>query len=199
MSEGRRVSKGSEGPRAAAASPGERAARGLEAARGERNLLERLVARIPGFGGFQERELRRDVDKLQREHLSEAVHRVKRRARDAARAYTDAGRIGVLDRFDRLDRRLDRLGESIRFADYGTTGLFAVEKIDEADLQQLYEHDLAILDDLDLLAAKVEELPPPSEGDPAAALDAILDAVVGVEAKWSRRETEISRVVQTGR
>jgi hypothetical protein len=184
------MSEGSEGPRAA---------RGLEAARGERNLLERLIARIPGFGGFQERELRRDVDKLQREYLSEAVHRVKRRARDAARAYTDAGRIGVLDRFGRLEGRLDRLGESIRFADYGTSGLFAVEKIGEAELQGLYEHDLALLDDLDLLAAKVDELPPPGDGDPAAALDAILGVVADVEAKWSRRETEISRVVQTGR
>lgn len=192
------MSEGSEGPRAAA-SPGERAARGLEAARGERNLLERLVARIPGFGGFQERELRRDVDKLQREHLAESVHRVKRRARDAARAYTDAGQIGVLDRFDRLDRRLDRLAESIRFADYGTTGLYAVEKIGEAELGRLYEYDLALLDDLDLLAARVEELPPPGDGDPAAVLDSILGVVGDLEAKWSRRDTEISRVVQTGR
>lgn len=193
------MSEGSEGPRAAAASPGERAARGLEAARGERNLLERLIARIPGFGGFQERELRRDVDKLQREHLAEEVHRLKRRAREVARAYTDAGRIGVLDRFDRLDRRLDRLGETIRFADYGATGLFAVEKIGEAELGQLYEHDLALIDDLDALAAEVDELPPPGESDPAAALDAVLAHVDRIGETWSRRDTAISRVVQTGR
>ena len=193
------MSEGSGGPGVPSASPGARAARGLEAARGERNLLERLAARLPGFGGFQERELRRDVDKLQREQLAASVHALKRRAREAARAYTDAGRIGALDRFDRLDRRLDRLGESIRFADYGATGLFAVEKIGEAELQELYEVDLSLLDDVDALVVEVEELPPPREADPAAALEAVLALLAQVEEKWSRREAAISRVVQTGR
>lgn len=174
-------------------------ARGLDAAREQRNLLERLMARLPGFGGFQDRELRRDVDKLQREHLAKAVHDVKRRSREAAGAYTDAGQIGVLDRFDRLDRRLDRLGESIRHTDYGASGLFSVEKIGAEELQRLYDFDLSLLDDVDALASRVEELPPPREGDPAAALDAALALLVRVEGKWSDRETVISRVVETGR
>lgn len=172
---------------------------GLDAAREQRNLLERLMARLPGFGGFQDRELRRDVDKLQREHLAKAVHDVKRRSREAAGAYTDAGQIGVLDRFDRLDRRLDRLGESIRHTDYGASGLFSVEKIGAEELQRLYDFDLSLLDDVDALASRVEELPPPREGDPAAALDAALALLARVEGKWSDRETVISRVVQTGR
>jgi hypothetical protein len=174
-------------------------AQGLDAAREQRNLLERLMARLPGFGGFQDRELRRDVDKLQREHLAKAVHDVKRRAREAAGAYTDAGQIGVLDRFDRLDRRLDRFGESIRHTDYGASGLFAVEKIGAEELQRLYDFDLSLLDDVDALASRVEELPPPREGDPAAALEAALALLSRVESKWSERETVISRVVQTGR
>ncbi|HEX2164973.1 MAG TPA: hypothetical protein VHM02_13595 [Thermoanaerobaculia bacterium] len=172
---------------------------GVAAAREQRSFLERLTARIPGFAGFAERELRRDVDRRQREHLAGAVHELKRRAREAAGAYVDAGQIGLLDRFDRLDRRLDRLGESIRFADYGASGLFDTEKIGAAELQRLYEFDLSLLDDLEALTAKVEELPPPREGDPDAALAAVLDLLAGIEAKWSERETVISRVVQTGR
>lgn len=178
---------------------GDRASRGLEAAREQRSFLERLTARIPGYRGFAERELRRDVDRRQREHLAGAVHELKRRAREVAGAYTDAGQIGLLDRFDRFDRRLDRLGESIRFADYGASGLFDTEKIGAAELQRLYEFDLSLLDDLEGLTEKVEELPPPREGDPGAALQAVLDLLAGVEAKWSERETVISRVVQTGR
>lgn len=173
--------------------------RGFEAATGERNVLERLMARLPGFRGFAERELRRDVDRLQREHLAHAAHGLKRRSREVAGAYTDAGKIGVLDRFDRLDRRLDRLAESIRFADYGASGLFATEKIDAGDLQRLYEFDLSLLDDLDDLEARIEDLPPPGEGDPGAALEAALDRLQEVEGKWSERETIISRVVETAR
>lgn len=172
---------------------------GVAAAREQRNFLERLAARIPGFAGFAERELRRDVDRRQREHLAGRVHELKRQARAVAGAYTDAGRIGVLDRFDRLDRRLDRLGESIRFADYGASGLFDTEKVHAPELAQLYELDLSLLDDLEALGGLVEELPPPHEGDPDAALEAALGRLGDLEAKWSRRETVISRVVETGR
>lgn len=174
-------------------------ARGLDAAREDRNLLERLIARIPGFGGFQERELRRDVDKLQREHLAKRVHEIKHRSRAVAGAYTDAGQIGLLDRFDRLDRRLDRLGETIRFADYGASGLFSTEKIGEDELARLYEFDLALLDDLDEIEAAVEELPPPGEGDAKAALEATLARLERLERQWRERETVISRVVVTER
>jgi len=67
---------------------------GYDEAKGQRNLLERIAAKIPGFRGFQDRELRRDVDRLEREHLASEVGRLKAVVRERARAYTDAGRIG---------------------------------------------------------------------------------------------------------
>ena len=176
---------------------------GFEQARAQRNVLERLIDRIPGFRGFQDRELRRDVDKLQREHLAAEVGRVKAALREHARAYTDAGRIGVLDRFERLDRRLDGLALSIRHADYGASGLFAPEKVSEADLARLYEFDLSLLDDLAALARLASQVPPPGggaapgDGEPEAALDAVLAQVRATETKWRGRESVISKVVQT--
>ena len=80
---------------------------GYEGAKAQRNLLERLGAMIPGFRGFQDRELRRDVDKLEREHLAAEIGRLKGSLRERARAYTDAGRIGSLQTFDRLDRQME--------------------------------------------------------------------------------------------
>lgn len=170
---------------------------GFEEAKAQRNFLERLIERIPGFGGFQDRELRRDVDKLQREHMAATVTSLKGRAREIARDYTDAGKIGILDRFERLDRRLDGLSQSIRHADYGTTGLFAPVKIDEPKLAALYEFDLSLLDDLTVLERRIEEIPPPGSGEPEQALDAVLQQVRTVEEKWGRREQVIAKVVQT--
>lgn len=172
---------------------------GFEAAKGQRNFLERLMEKIPGFRGFQDRELRRDVDKMQREHMAGEVQGLKTRLRDHARDYTDAGQIGVLDRFERLDRRLDGLSQSIRFADYGATGLFDSVKVGEAELTRLYEFDLALLDDLAALERGVAAIPAPRSDDPEAALDALLATVRGVEETWGRREQVISDVVQTGR
>src|SRR3954467_8449498 len=99
-------------------------ANGYEEARGQRNWLERLGDKIPGYRGFQDRELRRDVDRQLREHLAAELGRLKGAARDHARAYTDARKRAALNGFARLDRQLDGLSQAIRFSDYGAAGLF---------------------------------------------------------------------------
>ena len=58
---------------------------GFDEAQIRRNWLERLGEKIPGFRGFQDRELRREVDKLQREYLSAETLRLKSTVRDHAR------------------------------------------------------------------------------------------------------------------
>jgi hypothetical protein len=171
---------------------------GYEEARGQRNVLERLVDKIPGFRGFQDRELRRDVDKMQREHLSAELGQLKSEVRDKARRYTDAGKIGALGGFDRLERLIDGLSQAVRFADYGASGFFDPVKIGDAELQRLYEFDLAVLDDLAGLGSAVAALPAPGSEDPAGALDRILQQARTLEDKWKQRELVISNVVQAG-
>lgn len=169
---------------------------GFDEAREERNWLERLAAKIPGFKGFMNRELRRETDKMQREHLAEELGRLKGRGRELAREYTDVGKIGVLDGFERLDRRLDGLSQSIRFADYGLTGLFDAVKIDESDLEKLYEFDLSILDDLEAVGAGLSAIPSPGDGDPDEALAVVSQQLSELTDKWSRRETVINNAVE---
>jgi hypothetical protein len=170
---------------------------GFEEAKAQRNVLERLGDKIPGFRGFQDRELRRDVDKLQREHISGEIGRVKTALRDRARAYTDAGQIALLGPFDRLDRQLDGLSQSVRFADYGASGLFDAVKIGEAELQRLYEFDLSLLDDLGALKTAAGSIPAPGgQADAGAALDQVQQQVRAIEEKWRGRERVISNVVR---
>lgn len=169
---------------------------GFEEAKSQRNWLERLGEKIPGFRGFRDRELRRDVDKMQREHMAAEVGRVKGKLRETARDYTDAGKIAILDRFERLDRRFDGLSQSIRFADYGATGLFDAVKIGEEELARIYEFDVSLLDDIAELEGATDRVPPPDGGDAESALDSLLAAVRATEAKWARREEVISNVVQ---
>jgi hypothetical protein len=171
---------------------------GYEQAKGTRNVLERLGEKIPGFRGFQDRELRRDVDKLQREHLAGELGRLKGIVRDKARSYTDAGQIGALNGFDRLDRQIDGLAQEVRFADYGATGIFDPVKIGEPELQRLYEFDLSVLDDLSALAADLDAVPAPAAD--SAAPDALTRAQQRLSAlsdKWHQRKQVISDVVRS--
>lgn len=171
---------------------------GYEEARASRNFLERLGEKIPGYRGFQDRELRRDVDRLLREHLASELGRLKSVLRDRARAFTDAGKIGALNGFDRLDRQVDGLSQAIRFSDYGATGLFDPVKIGEAELARLYEFDLSVVDDAAQLESDIAALPAPGAEDPAPALERLQQAVRALDGKWRQREQVIGAAVQSG-
>jgi hypothetical protein len=169
---------------------------GYEDARAHRNVLEKLGEKIPGYRGFQDRELRRDVDRLHREHLASELGRLKAALRDGARAYTDAGKIGALTGFDRLDRQLDGLSQAVRFSDYGATGLFDPVKIGEPELQKLYEFDLSMVDDLARIEAGIAAVPRPGGDDPGAALGQLQQEVRALDDLWKRREQVIGNAVQ---
>jgi hypothetical protein len=170
---------------------------GFDEAKAQRNWLERLGEKIPGFRGFQDRELRREVDKKQREYLAASIGELKRGVRNQAQAYTDAGQIGSLHLFDRLDRRLDGLAQAIRFSDYGATGFFDVEKVGEPELEKLYEFDLSVLDDLRALEESLSAIAAPGAGDPVAGVEGALEKLTGLEEKWSGRRTVINDIVET--
>jgi len=169
---------------------------GIEEARGQRNWLERLGAAIPGYRGFQDRELRRDVDHTLREHLADELGRLKGLLRDGSRGWVDAGKLGALNGFDRLDRQLDGLSQAIRFSDYGASGLFDAVKIGEPELQRLYEFDGSVVDDLAQLESEIAALPAPGGDDPAPALDHLLQQARALDGKWRQRGQVISNAVQ---
>jgi hypothetical protein len=169
---------------------------GYEQAKGQRNLLERLGAMIPGYRGFQDRELRRDVDKAQREHLASELGRAKSALSSRARDYTDAGQIAALGAFGRIDRQLDGLQQTIRFSDYGASGLFDPVKIDEPALERLYAFDLSIVEDLGAVEQAIAAVPAPGSGDSGPALDRVRELVHALDDKWRQRRDVIGQVVQ---
>lgn len=170
---------------------------GFDEAKAQRNWLERLGEKIPGFRGFQDRELRREVDKLQREYLATSIGDLKDTVRDRAQRYTDAGQIGVLDLFGRLDQRLDGLSQAIRFSDYGLTGFFDVEKIGESELEKIYQFDLSLLGEIAVLAESLSGIPAPGSESPSAAIEAALGQLSELEEKWAERGTVINDIVHT--
>lgn len=166
-------------------------------ARANRNSLERLGEKIPGYRGFQDRELRRDVDRSLREHLAAELGRLKAMLRDRARAFTDAGKLGALNGFDRLDRQIDGLSQAVRFSDYGATGLFDPVKIRDGELERLYQFDLSVVDDLAQLESEIAALPAPGGDDPGPALDRLQQSARALDGKWRQREQVIGAAVDS--
>lgn len=169
----------------------------FEQAKSQRNWLERLGEKIPGFRGFQDRELRRDCDRMLREHLALELEGVKAKARERARALTDAGAIAALGPAERLDRRLEGLAQAIRFTDYGATGLFDVAKVGEPELERLYAFDAGLLEEVATIDAAVAAVPANADDAPAAVNDA-LGLVAALEDKWANRRQILTSALPRG-
>lgn len=124
----------------------------------QRNWIERLTEKIPGYTGYVDRERRRDIDKLHRERVADRVRALKAPLTDLMREMTSSGRLMEVGPIDSVIKKLDRLENRVRFASYGYSGFFDVVKIEEAQLDSIYRFDLALVEHVDKLAAKANEL-----------------------------------------
>ncbi len=125
---------------------------------GGRNWLERLSSKIPGYSGYVDRERRRDIDKLHREHLADRLRALKSPLTDVIRELTGSGRLFEVGPVDAAIKRLDHLENRVRFASYGYAGFFDVVKIEQQQLDSIYQFDLALVDHVDKIEAKLAEL-----------------------------------------
>jgi hypothetical protein len=168
---------------------------GLESARERRNFLERIGAKIPGFRGYLEAELRREVDKIQRDWLAAQVDRGREALQGQIRDWSRSGNLANLDLAASVEKGLDRLANRIRHADYGSSGFFDVVKIGEGELDRLYAFDLALIGTVENLADRIEMLPgTAAEPD----LRALLDAVHAADRQFDERATVFEDVTKTG-
>jgi len=168
---------------------------GLERARERRNILEQLGAKIPGFRGYLERELRREVDKLQRDWLANEIDRARFAMNGKIRDWTRNGRLDALDLAASIEKGLDRLANRIRHADYGSSGFFDAVKIGEAELDRIYAFDLALAETVEYLALQVEQLPESADDQ---MLSRLLDATQGADRKFDERATVFEEVTMKG-
>jgi hypothetical protein len=139
----------------------------LDKARAGQNQLERIANAIPGFAGYRERELRRDADRLQREHLASRLDACKKTLNDLANTATRSGSLDAINDIETARKRLDKITNRIRYADRGYAGFFDAIKVDEAVLGRVYEFDLGLLAGVDAVAAAAD----------AKAMTAAVDAI----------------------
>jgi hypothetical protein len=149
----------------------------------EKNWLEKLADKIPGLSGYQAREARRDTDKRLREFVAGQLDSVIGRVEDAKLALTNQGNLAALNEVGLLHRRLQGIRDSIRFATYGYAGLFDQAKIREAELDQIYAHDLRLVEAATALKALVED-PAHTPADALAAVQGLDDLVAQRKHLW---------------
>jgi hypothetical protein len=134
------------------------------------DIFKKLASKIPGFKGYIERSNRRDADKLVRETVAKRFEEQWQRVSALQRDFISRGEIGLVDDLEAAGIKLRTFADRIRRASYGYAGFFDAIKINEQELNQLYEYDLKMLDLGDDVARAVDhvEMSIGSDGLPAA-------------------------------
>lgn len=159
-----------------------------------RNWIEELAGKIPGYAGYAARERRRDVDKLHREHLADRLRSGKTPINNLIRELSTEGRLFEVGPLDRLLKKLDRLENRVRFASYGYAGFFDIIKIDEPELQSLYEFDRALTGRVEEIETQIGALP--TLAGEAEALKKSAAALEGVLDDFDRTFDQRSRMIE---
>jgi hypothetical protein len=127
-------------------------------AKSQMRLSERIAAALPGFRGYKEKELRRESDKLIRNHLSLKLSKAKDNVKSISQRIADKRYLDLLADVDRLNAKMDRITEKINHASYGYSGFFDIVKIKEENLDRMIDFDNQLVDSVNALAAEIDGL-----------------------------------------
>jgi len=127
-------------------------------AKSQMRLSERIAAALPGFRGYKEKELRRESDKLIRNHLTLKLSKGKDNVRSISQKITDRRYLDLLEDVDRLVAKVDRITEKVNHASYGYSGFFDIVKIKEENLDRMIAYDNQLLDSVNTLTDSIDAL-----------------------------------------
>jgi hypothetical protein len=113
---------------------------------GQIDPLKKLVSLIPGFSGYVERQNRRDADKLVRETVARRFNELWKRISALQADLVNAGKIEYVDDLEKAALQLRTFIDKVSTASRGYSGLFDAVKINEKELEQLYNFDLTFFD-----------------------------------------------------
>jgi hypothetical protein len=155
-----------------------------------RTALEKLLDKIPGWGGYQKRQNRRKADQVLRGALSTQLAAQRRRLDTAQKDLMDNGRWELVDDIGSAVTQLQTFADRVRLATYGYSGMFDAVRIREAELEAMYNFDAALFDYVDRLDEandRLLEIIPTGEGV-AQTVRVVLDICREANSTFDDRE-----------
>ncbi|HYU06603.1 MAG TPA: hypothetical protein VEM77_05440 [Thermoplasmata archaeon] len=161
----------------------------------DRGLLKKIQLVIPGYAGYRRREDIRAADNLLRIQLANQLKGVRGDLEDIRDGMAMNGKVQGLQSIGNAIFTIEGLEAKVRHAEGGYSGLSATIRIEETELDRLYEYDYAMLESLDKAAAVVPMIRDAS--DPKsfeAAVKGLREAIAGFESAWKSRTNAVTGI-----
>jgi len=137
---------------------------------GLKKMVESIAKIIPGFNGYYKKETRREEDRNLREYIANALKRIEDSINAYGRRVAKKGDMSALERLNSLTKRIEKLKDTIRYSNYGYTGFFDSNHVDENILKKIIKKDFELIEwynkipqhieneaDINNISSKIEE------------------------------------------
>ncbi|OPL18965.1 MAG: hypothetical protein AVO35_03280 [Candidatus Aegiribacteria sp. MLS_C] len=159
----------------------------------ELSFLEKAIRLIPGYKGYKSKEERRDNDHLFRMTLVDRLERLRTDLDEIPAGMKGSSALRAVNDFDRVQKRLERVTDEIRFASRGYRGWFDMHKVREDELDSLYAFDIALVEDIEGLEAALETLQAAAAA--GSDLGGPIDEMVGILVEFSKKMSRRSELM----
>lgn len=159
----------------------------------QRTGIENMMAKIPGFQGYASRELRREADKVVRDHIVARLDQAKAKIEQARQNLAAGLKLDALGEIDRAAQQLMIVTDKLRYANRGYSGMFDAVKIDDEKLDQVYALDASIVEQAEATVTAAEAVP--AAADAKAALADFATKLQVIEHSLQQREDLLRGVV----
>ena len=115
----------------------------FEKVSGQIDPFKKLLSYVPGFSGYIERQNRRDADKILRDTVARRFEELWGRASNLQVELVNSGMIKYVDDMEKAALALRTFIDKISKAARGYSGMFDAVKINEKELEAIYQFDVA--------------------------------------------------------
>ena len=124
----------------------------------QQDPFKKLGSYIPGFKGYVERQNRRDADKILRDTVARRFDEQWKRASQLQSDMVSNGMIEYVDDMEKASLQLRTFIDKVSTASRGYSGLFDAVKINEKELEAIYQYDAAFFDLADHVAHALDNV-----------------------------------------
>ncbi|MEM2976851.1 MAG: hypothetical protein QXW06_04260, partial [Thermoplasmata archaeon] len=111
----------------------------------DRGIIKKIQSVIPGYAGYRRREDLRAADNLLRIQMAERLGRARTEVEKCRKTLVDNMATQQLDSLGQLINRFKSVEGQLRHAEGGYSGISPTIRIEEPELNQLYEYDLSLV------------------------------------------------------
>ena len=118
----------------------------MDASKENRGIFERICLWIPGYRGYRQKNIRRDVDKEVRAQVARTIEESKTVLSTIQRGVVELGDIQMAKTVERIRVKTDTYLKNIESAEAGYSGIWEVTKTKEGELEAVMEWDAKLIE-----------------------------------------------------